>query len=667
MDKKNGMLIPALAVVVGAVLAIGAFWLSTWRPGFLTALGILILFGIGQWLIWTHWRRLAHEFSALESATGSAEPETVNCEPGTAVGRLIAHCRAMRNERRPVMLSHWSSVQSAREQGALVYALAVKHAVLVVGILGTAYGLIQSLIPGTENLHSAPMVFIAALLGIVAFAGLGASLSILRRTQFAFFASMEEFVHFRLAPRFSESEDGKWMELKRSAELLAALPDRLAAVGKELSEAAKATSVGLDKGLAVLAEGMRTHTAALEERISASIDTSLGRIEQEGRRASSEMVRTAGEGLVRTMEQGLEAPLRSLQALSDSMGTSLGLWLEEASKLGRAASRTHEELLRQGKEIAEEQLKISVEQARQEREQGHAATEALMQQTKAAMAELARDGRKDAEALLLKLDSQGQKLLESVVVEAKEERAAAAQARAEWLEKAQEAEKRHRESIEEALSVVRRISRETLEAQSLAMRDQSQGLLSELSQALESLVGGLQGGAGQIQSAVTDLVRQVEEKLVAGQVQALEGLLESHSAVVGQAGDALRAQAQAGLDSAERMAQLTQGLETAASSFGDASYLLQANQAEMQAGVAMLNSALTGLLDRLDRQAGSEDAEARFISQLNRSLAAFHEKSTEVLIDNALRTQEILLEAMSGGSAFAANGGNPREISKGVK
>jgi hypothetical protein len=72
----------------------------------------------------------------------------------------------------------------------------------------------------------------------------------------------------------------------------------------------------------------------------------------------------------------------------------------------------------------------------------------------------------------------------------------------------------------------------------------------------------------------------------------------------------------------------------------------QINQVEMQGGIAMLNSALGNLLDRLEGQAQVGESQEAFLGKLEAALAAYQERSGEILAENALKTQEILMEAL---------------------
>ncbi len=103
-----------------------------------------------------------------------------------------------------------------------------------------------------------------------------------------------------------------------------------------------------------------------------------------------------------------------------------------------------------------------------------------------------------------------------------------------------------------------------------------------------------------------------------------EGMREAVTAVASLASETAKAQ--------QAMSQL----ESAA----------QVNQVELQAGIAMLNSALGNLLDRLEAQAQAGESQEAFLGKLEAALAAYQERAGDILAENALKTQEILMEAL---------------------
>ncbi len=74
--------------------------------------------------------------------------------------------------------------------------------------------------------------------------------------------------------------------------------------------------------------------------------------------------------------------------------------------------------------------------------------------------------------------------------------------------------------------------------------------------------------------------------------------------------------------------------------------LMRVNQSELSANLEMLRSALETILEKLSGDTAEQAEEDNFVEHLNQSLEAFHERASEVLMENAVKTQEILLEVM---------------------
>jgi len=74
--------------------------------------------------------------------------------------------------------------------------------------------------------------------------------------------------------------------------------------------------------------------------------------------------------------------------------------------------------------------------------------------------------------------------------------------------------------------------------------------------------------------------------------------------------------------------------------------LMRVNQSELSANLEMLRAGLETILEKLSGDTAEHDDEENFVEHLNQSLEAFHERASEVLMENAVKTQEILLEVL---------------------
>ncbi len=94
------------------------------------------------------------------------------------------------------------------------------------------------------------------------------------------------------------------------------------------------------------------------------------------------------------------------------------------------------------------------------------------------------------------------------------------------------------------------------------------------------------------------------------------------------------------------MAKENESSETLSSSVAEAAKLMRVNQSELSANLEMFGKGIEAVLSKLSGDVPERENEQNFIEQLNSALQSFEERSGEVLLENALKTQEILLEIL---------------------
>ncbi len=133
----------------------------------------------------------------------------------------------------------------------------------------------------------------------------------------------------------------------------------------------------------------------------------------------------------------------------------------------------------------------------------------------------------------------------------------------------------------------------------------------------------------------------------------VEGLQSTQVEIQGEALEKVMAgiesQSQTDQKVAEKISDLTELMSLGTKDFQELAHLAQVNQVEMQAGVGMLNAGLSTILERLEKQANAGDGYQNFMSDLSRALASFQKGASDVLIENAMKTQEILMEVLNQG------------------
>lgn len=115
----------------------------------------------------------------------------------------------------------------------------------------------------------------------------------------------------------------------------------------------------------------------------------------------------------------------------------------------------------------------------------------------------------------------------------------------------------------------------------------------------------------------------------------------------------LSAAAEAGLESTttmssevqSRLQEMMSGMTSITDSVATSTEYMKVNQVEMQATLEMFNRGVELLIESHSDQ-GEDVEEDNFSQKLETTLEVFHQKATESLIENSVRTQEILLELL---------------------
>ncbi len=148
--------------------------------------------------------------------------------------------------------------------------------------------------------------------------------------------------------------------------------------------------------------------------------------------------------------------------------------------------------------------------------------------------------------------------------------------------------------------------------------------------------------AEKAEAGSADLSRSVAGQIgkLSEEVQASFRELSTASAALVQSQQALIA----GIEN--RVVKENEASSVLASNITDAASLMRVNQSEFSANLEMFREGIEAVLEKLSGDSSEHDEEQNFIEQLHLSLEAFHERASEVLVENAIKTQEILLEIL---------------------
>ncbi len=134
---------------------------------------------------------------------------------------------------------------------------------------------------------------------------------------------------------------------------------------------------------------------------------------------------------------------------------------------------------------------------------------------------------------------------------------------------------------------------------------------------------------------------------VSREIESLSQKVQASFAELSRSSESLVASQQSlisGIDS--RVAKENESTEALSSSVAEAAKLMRVNQSELSANLEMFGKGIEAVLSKLSGDVPERENEQNFIERLNSALQSFEERSGEVLLENALKTQEILLEIL---------------------
>lgn len=117
----------------------------------------------------------------------------------------------------------------------------------------------------------------------------------------------------------------------------------------------------------------------------------------------------------------------------------------------------------------------------------------------------------------------------------------------------------------------------------------------------------------------------------------------------------LEAQKRLVTDVESRTTKELEGADVLAQNISEAATLMRVNQSELAANLEVLHHGLETIVEKLSGDTAERDDEHNFMEQLQASLQAFHERASEVLMENAVKTQEILLEVLEQAQRSASS------------
>ncbi|MDB5049260.1 MAG: hypothetical protein JWO30_2331 [Fibrobacteres bacterium] len=431
------------------------------------------------------------------------------------------------------------------------------------------------------------------------------------------------------------------------------------ALSKLQSEVSSGARETLEKGSAMIGDSLAKNLAAPLDSMKALLTSfaeksaeqtaQLQSLTESAREDSRQSLAKGASLIADSLDKNLRGPLASLE-------TTMGGW-QQQSNAQTEASRAFGEELRKAQREWSEKAKQMADGLSAEFKSLAAAGAKSGEAAQAAWAERAAEVQTAWEDRVQSLQS---RLLEDVV------------SRVEGLQLSQS--ETQNKILERALT--------GMESQAKLAQDASAGQTKALQEAsaiqnksMKDAAVAFEDGLQRVREASLQLVRDVEAKASAGQAAVVDAISAGQARLVeeisglqrqtlGDAAKSLEAQGQLGLEVAGKVSDLAEQLRQGSKDMAELAHVSTINQTEMQASVAMLNTGLSSILDRLEKQADAGDGYQSLLAELGKTLSSFQERAGEVLVENAMKTQEILMEVLNQQEGRAARASAQGEASE---
>ena len=604
---KNAFNTILILTVVGFVALIaGALYFGAPAFGWIIMIAIMAVYLVEQFSAIRKMKQIITEDEIIDSCEkGNAYPESGT---GVVAKRIELAKRLLQKNIRldsPIafdVLSSGSSIPLNRSVGSTV---------ILLGLMGTFFGLMQSVATAGGAIDNSTTqgtldtiqvlfqnmkgIFGTSLCGLFAALILSASRTVLSSKRDEFMAHLDTFT---LDMQEDESAEGVIEEDKNELERL------FESVEKNLSVIASSVKEGLAGVVSMVGEELSAMTSKLNQDVSSSIktvnDSLAGAVANmnESTQKFGELVGASVTNAFSPINENIGALSKSVEAIPSKLDDKLnGISVALNASLEGLSSGVKSSLDGVSGNVESALSKVASEVK--------AGLDGVASDVKAGLQDVAK-GTMDV-AYLTKdaMDEASKSIGDSVAEQVK-------QSSEQWESFMQRLEDKTTANVDS-----QREGLETLKNVALQVAEKAQAGSAELSQNVSEKLGALSSdilGAFQKLSETSSVLLEAQK--------ALTESIDNRVVKEKEATDALGGNI----------------VETAE--------LMRVNQSELSANLEMLRSGLETILEKLSGDTAEHEEEDNFVEHLNQSLEAFHERASEVLMENAVKTQEILLEVL---------------------
>ena len=604
---KNAFNTILILTVVGFVALIaGALYFGAPAFGWIIMIAIMAVYLVEQFSAIRKMKQIITEDEIIDSCEkGNAYPESGT---GVVAKRIELAKRLLQKNIHldsPIafdVLSSGSSIPLNRSVGSTV---------ILLGLMGTFFGLMQSVATAGGAIDNSTTqgtldtiqvlfqnmkgIFGTSLCGLFAALILSASRTVLSSKRDEFMAHLDTFT---LDMQEDESAEGVIEEDKNELERL------FESVEKNLSVIASSVKEGLAGVVSMVGEELSAMTSKLNQDVSSSIktvnDSLAGAVANmnESTQKFGELVGASVTNAFSPINENIGALSKSVEAIPSKLDDKLnGISVALNASLEGLSSGVKSSLDGVSGNVETALSKVASEVK--------AGLDGVASDVKAGLQDVAK-GTMDV-AYLTKdaMDEASKSIGDSVAEQVK-------QSSEQWADFMQRLEDKTTANVDS-----QREGLETLKNVALQVAEKAQAGSAELSQNVSEKLGALSSdilGAFQKLSETSSVLLEAQK--------ALTESIDNRVVKEKEATDALGGNI----------------VETAE--------LMRVNQSELSANLEMLRSGLETILEKLSGDTAEHEEEDNFVEHLNQSLEAFHERASEVLMENAVKTQEILLEVL---------------------
>ncbi|MCQ2097440.1 MAG: fimbrial protein [Fibrobacter sp.] len=605
---KNAFTSVLLLTIAGlAVLAAGASYFGAPLFGWVIMGAIFVVFLAEQIVALKKIRQVAAETSVLESCESRG---TATVSGDGIVARRVKLARELLAKK--IRLDSPIAFEVLNNSVGISVPRSAGGTVILLGLMGTFFGLMASIATAGGAMDNTTTqgtldtiqhlfqnmkgIFGTSLCGLFAALILNASRSLMISSRDSFVARLDA-VTLNMQGETSEEEQDK-TGLERLFE----------SVEKNLDQIASSVQAGLSGVVNKVSEELSATTAALNGNVAKSVEGIAEKVNTSVERVSAEMsasVKALNESLASAMN-GMNDAVKGLGgSVSASVSTAFAPMENSVKALAASVESIPSKL-----DDKLDGLSSALEDGLGRISGGvQSGLDSVASDVKAALDGVSSsvyDGLyKVSESAQNSLADSSSSIAESIADQVK-------QSNEQWNEFMQRLEEKTVANVD-----AQREGLETLKNVALQVAEKAQAGSAELSASVSEKLGSL---SGDILSAFQKL-----SETSATLLEAQKALTES-------------------IDN--RVIKEKEATDALGGNIVETAELMRVNQSELSANLEMLRAGLETILEKLSGDTAEHEEEENFVEHLNQSLEAFHERASEVLMENAVKTQEILLEVL---------------------